>query len=288
MTTVLVTGASSTLGSAIVEQLLRRGVDVVATVRYPEAAQKVRALESRAISGASLTIDRLEMTDAAAARDVVRRHRPEVVINNAGSALLGAVVDIDDDAARDQLEVLVIGPVRLARLAVLEGSCTRIVQIGSIVAAGDVPFTGWYAAAKSALETLSEVWRAELRERGVSLVVVECGAIDTDVWDDAGDLVADGDDPSTAASRRNWAAAVSWLQPHFADPDEVAAIVAGAALDDQSPNHIRVGFGSAASSFARMLPDPVTDMVVRWSLRAVPALTGVVGRLPSCRRSERG
>ncbi len=287
MTTVLVTGASSTLGSAIVEELLRRGVDVIATVRSRDAEREVRALDSRAVPGASLVIDHLDLTDAAAARDVVRRHRPQVVINNAGSALLGAVVDIDDDDAREQLEALVVGPVRLARLAVLEGSCTRIVQIGSVVAAGDVPFTGWYAAAKSALETLSEVWRAELRERGVSLVVVECGAIDTDVWDDAGDLVAAGGDPSTAVARQGWAAAVSWLQPHFADPDEVAVAVAGAALDDQPPNRIRVGFGSTASSIAGMLPDPFTDAVLRWGLQAAPRIASIADRLRYCRRASR-
>ena len=288
MTTVLVTGANSSLGSAVVEQLLRRDVDVVATVRSPAAEQKVRALERHATSRASLVVDRLELSDAGAARELIRRRRPHVVINNAGSALLGAVVDIEDADAREQLEALVIGPVRLARLAILEGSCSRVVQIGSVVAGGDVPFTGWYAAAKSALATLSEVWRAELHERGVSVVVVECGAIDTDVWDDAGDVVAARDDASTAIARQGWASAVRWLQPRFADPDDVAAAVAGAALDAHPPNLIRVGFGSSVSSVARVLPDPFTDTILRWGLHAAPALSRVADRLPFVPRCVRG
>ena len=48
---------------------------------------------------------------------MIDRHRPDVVVNNAGDALLGAMVDSDDDAVRAQLEVMVIAPVRLARLA---------------------------------------------------------------------------------------------------------------------------------------------------------------------------
>lgn len=283
MSTVLVTGANSVLGAAIVEQLLARGADVVATVRSDSAERTVRALEVPGDGRSSLVVERLDVTDTATARQVLRRHRPDVVINNAGSALLGVVADISDAEAHEQLDSVVVAPVRLAQLAISQG-CTRVVQVGSIVASGQVPFTGWYAASKAALDTLSRVWRTELRERGVTLVMVECGAIDTDVWSQAGDTVDAADDPETARARRGWADAVQWLQPQFADPEVVADAIAGAALVERPPERIRVGFGTTAQTLARVLPERVVDTAVRWGLNATPALAAMIDRVGPCRR----
>ncbi|UDY36057.1 SDR family NAD(P)-dependent oxidoreductase [Dermatobacter hominis] len=264
MTTVLVTGANSGLGTAIVAALLRRGARVVATVRSDDAEHELRAeldrldgLRAADLADDRLTVDRLDVTDADGCREVAVRHRPDVVVNNAGSALLGAVVDIDDDDARHQLDALVVGPVRLAREAIAVGGCRRIVQVSSMVSDGLVPFTGWYAAAKAALEALSDVWRLELEARGVEIVVVECGAIATDVWQDAGADVTAGGDATTAAGRQRWSTLVDLLEPRFEDPAVVARTIAGAALDDRPPAHVRVGFGSSLPALARLVPEPI-------------------------------
>lgn len=261
MTVVLVTGANSGIGTATVAKLVLRGAAVVATVRSDAAEDELWAgLGDHGSPGAEVvTVDRLDVTDAEQVSSVLRRHRPDVVVNNAGSALLGAVVDLDDDAVREQFEALVLGPVRLARMAIELGSCRRVVNVSSVVAEGVVPFTGWYAASKAALDTLSDVWRLELRPRDVQIVTVECGAVATDVWADAGDDVADGDDPSTATARTRWAELTGAAEGHFTDPDEVGAAVAGACLDHRPPAVIRVGFGSTLTPLARLVPRPVRE-----------------------------
>jgi NAD(P)-dependent dehydrogenase (short-subunit alcohol dehydrogenase family) len=264
VTTVLVTGANSGLGSATVAELLRRGARVVATVRSDEAEHDLRVQLSAAddVPTHDLTIDRLDVTDADACRIVVARRRPDVVVNNAGAALLGAVADIGDDDARHQLDALVVGPVRLARMAIADGRCRRVVQVSSMVADGLVPFTGWYAAAKAALEALSDVWRLELEASDVDLVVVECGAIDTDVWQQAGREVATGADPATAPARERWSTLVDLLEPRFEDPAVAARTVADAALDDRPPARMRVGFASTLPRWAGLVPEPVRRRII--------------------------
>ncbi len=273
MTTVLLTGANSGLGTATTAELLRRGADVVTTVRGDEAEDELR--RGLADAGAStrhgLHVDRLDVTDPAACSAVVERHRPDVVVNNAGAALLGAVADIDDDEARAQLDALVIGPMRLARLAVASGSCRRVVQVSSMVADGMVPFTGWYAAAKAALEAVSDVWRLELEARDVEVVVVECGAIDTGVWQHAGEQVTAGSDPSTAPARQRWSSLTELLEPHFADPADVGRTVAAAALDERPGAHLRTGFASSVPAWARLVPEPLRRAVVTRLLDLRPA-----------------
>ena len=182
-------------------------------------------------------------------------------MNNAGAALLGAVADLDDEAARTQFETMVLGPVRLARAAIGTGECRRVVQVGTIVAGGAIPFTGWYAAAKAALDALIQVWRVELVPRGVELVTVECGAVATDVWDQAGEQVAEGEDPTTASARRRWAELAEVLEPRFADPDRIGVAIAQAALEDRPDARVHVGFGSTIGRLVRFVPRPVRERV---------------------------
>lgn len=259
--TVLVTGANSDIGAAAVTELARRGATVVATVRSDTAEADLRAaLDAQAgVLIGEVIIERMDVTDSAAIDDVVSRRRPDVIVNNAGAALLGAVVDVDDDAAREQFETMVLGPVRLARAGIDDGSCRRVVQIGTLVADGHIPFTGWYAATKAALDTLTDVWRLELAPRGIELVTVECGAVATDVWDHAATEVTEGDDATTAPARARWAELVELLEPRFADPVEVASAIADAALDDRPPRTTRVGFGSMLGRLVHLVPRPVRE-----------------------------
>lgn len=279
--TVLVTGANSAIGSASVDALLDRGARVVATVRSDDAAGDVAAGRESAVERARLTIDRLEVTDAADCVRVMERHRPAVVVNNAGAALLGAVCDVEDGDARAQLEVMVLGPLRLARLVVDAAQAERsagtaltdrrVINISSSLSSTPVPFTGWYAASKAALDTLAERLRVEAAPLGVAVVTVECGAVATDAWNDAADTVRAGEDPAvddgTEAGRRQWERLTSWLEPHFAEADEVGRVVASVALDPRPPPVVRVGFGSRLGVAARLVPAAVQDLLGRTVFR---------------------
>lgn len=262
MTTVLVTGANSGIGAATTTALLDRGAEVVATVRSRSSAAAVR----RAHPGATLTVAILDVNDGAGARRIVDHYRPDVVVNCAGDARLGALMDIDDDQAREQFETLVIAPIRLARLAVPHQRSDgrgRIVNVSSTMGSTPLPFTGWYGAAKAALDAATDALRLELAPSGITVVRVECGAVDSPAWDTAGDQVEAGNDETTRRSRHRWAALTRWARPHFATTAEVGSVIAEAALVDDPDPVYRVGFGSTIPIVSSLVPTVIADGVTR-------------------------
>jgi NAD(P)-dependent dehydrogenase (short-subunit alcohol dehydrogenase family) len=262
MTTVLVTGANSGIGAAATAALLDAGADVVATVRTRTAVSAVH----RAHPSARLGVKLLDVTDAATSQRVIDDVRPDVVVNAAGDALLGAMVDADDDEVRAQFETLVIAPVRLARMAAVhqrERGRGRVVNVSSSTADAALPFTGWYAAAKSALDAATDALRLELGASGIAVVRVECGAIRTPAWDHAGDDVEDGADPTSRRGRHRWAVLTRLARPAFGDPDDVGDVIARAALDPSPRRVYRSGFGSRMGLVSTLTPDLVEDAVKR-------------------------
>src|SRR5205814_5450090 len=131
----------------------------------------------------------LDVTDPVASAGVIRRLRPWALVNNAGSSFTGAVEDVTDEEARAALETMVIAPIRLARLALpimREQGGGRIVNISSIYGLVTTPLTGWYQAAKHALEALSDALRIEVASDGVFVVLIEPGAFRSNIWESAG------------------------------------------------------------------------------------------------------
>jgi NAD(P)-dependent dehydrogenase (short-subunit alcohol dehydrogenase family) len=170
----LITGASSGIGAACAARLAADGHRVFGTTRgaAPPAADGV----------AWLTLDVRD--DASVARGVAqvleRAGRIDVLVNNAGIGIAGAVEDTTPDDLARQLDTNLLGPLRLLR-AVLPGMrearSGRIVQISSLAGRIAVPFQAAYAASKFALEGLSEGLAMELRPFGIDVVIVEPGDV---------------------------------------------------------------------------------------------------------------
>jgi NAD(P)-dependent dehydrogenase (short-subunit alcohol dehydrogenase family) len=263
--TALVTGANSGIGQAIVGALLDRGLTVVGTVRSDDAEAAVEAAHRDRAVPQALAVERLDLTDADAAHRVIDRHRPDIVVNNAGHARLGGIMDVDDEEVAAQLDALVVGPARLTRLAVermrAEGRSCRIVNISSMLASADLPFTGWYSAAKSAFDVVGDALALELRPSDVDVVRIECGAVRTGAWDDAGDDVLEGDDPTTRRARHRWVDLTTLARPLFASPAEVGEVVARAATDQRPKAVYRVGFASRLGIVSDLVPAPVERAV---------------------------
>src|SRR5205807_2525086 len=116
MNTVLVTGANSGIGLATVLEAARRGFHVVGSVRSDEKAVVVE--KAAADAGVSVETGLLDVTDADRCAEVIERVQPWGLVNNAGYSGTGAVEDVPDDEVRDQLEAMVIAPMRLARLSI--------------------------------------------------------------------------------------------------------------------------------------------------------------------------
>jgi NAD(P)-dependent dehydrogenase (short-subunit alcohol dehydrogenase family) len=265
--TVVVTGANGGIGLAIVLELARAGFDVVGTVRSEEADAEVRS--AAATEGLDVRTALLDVTAEAAGVELVERERPWGLVNNAGFAATGSILDVDDEEARNQMEVLVLAPTRLARTAArgMRGSGGgRIVNISSIAAEVSSPLLGWYQAAKAALEGISDAMRLELQRDGIDVVLVQPGTIRTGIWEQArNDL---GPDSSLAAPADRWSSLTKHLEPFMSSPEAVARAVR-TALTTPNPRHrYPVGIDAQLlSRVTRFVPVAVTDVATRALLR---------------------
>ena len=178
----LITGATSGLGRAIAQAALDAGDTVIAAARRPDALDALVTAHPD-----SVTPVELDVTDsrriAAVVADVILWHgRIDVLVNNAGRGLVGAVEETSDDELRGLMELHFFGPATLTR-AVLphmrRQQSGAIVQISSMGGRLSFAGVGGYSATKFALEGLTEALAAEVRPLGITTMIVEPGAFRT-------------------------------------------------------------------------------------------------------------
>lgn len=183
--TWLITGSSSGFGLSLARTILSHGHNVIATSRNPSRTPNlVQEIESSP-RGKWITLD---VTSDAATIDSTIKHAAslfgqiDVLVNNAGYAVMGVAEIIPEDAARAEFEVNFWGAVRVAQavLPILraQGSGT-IVNISSIAGLTCLPSAAMYAASKHALEAWSESLSQEIAPLGIRVLVVEPGAFRT-------------------------------------------------------------------------------------------------------------
>ena len=180
--TWLVTGSAAGLGRALVTELLARGETVAATARDPRALADLRPPSSQALWTA-----RLDVTDPEQIRQVVddaarALGRIDVVISNAGYALVGAAEEAGRDQIDRQIRTNLTGPIHLAQ-AVLphlraQGG-GRIIQISSMAGQRGSPGTAVYCATKWGVEGFFESLAAEVKGFGIGVTIVEPGTVST-------------------------------------------------------------------------------------------------------------
>lgn len=167
----LVTGASSGIGREIAQLLAQRGARVFGTARNPKSASPVPGVE----------FVRMDVTDDAsvseAIQGIVQKAGPiEVLVNNAGYGLIGALEETTRQEARDQFETNFFGVLRvtnavLARMR--QAGYGRIVNISSVVGFIPAPFMGMYTASKHAVDGYTETLDHEVRQFGVRAVLIQ-------------------------------------------------------------------------------------------------------------------
>ncbi|ANP52927.1 NAD(P)-dependent dehydrogenase (short-subunit alcohol dehydrogenase family) [Streptomyces griseochromogenes] len=178
-----VTGSARGLGRAFVEAALSRGDKVVATARNPRRLDDLVAAHGDTV----LPLE-LDVADRAAVHESVRaakEHfgRLDVIVNNAGYGLFGAVEELTERQLRDQLATNLFGAVWVVQAALphlREQGAGRIIQISSAGGVGAWPLGGGYHASKWALEGLSESLAQEVAGFGIKVTLVEPGSYATD------------------------------------------------------------------------------------------------------------
>lgn len=268
MRSVLVTGASTGIGHAVVAQAVAAGFGVWATVRRDDDAAALTAAHGDRVR--PLLMD---VTDAAAieaAADRVTSAGPLFgLVNNAGVAVPGPLEHMPLEMLRHQLEVNLVGQLAVTQAllpALRRGRDTygdaRIVLIGSIAGRVAGPMLGAYHMSKFGVAGLAGALRAELAPSGVRVLLIEPGAIATPIWNRgiaAGTALADQLPPDAEERYRAQTARAMNNAQHAARTGlapEVAARAVLAALTARDPAPRRVVGRDAriAATMARLLP----------------------------------
>ena len=268
MRTVLTTGANSGIGLATVLELAYQGFRSVGSVRSAAKAEVVHAAAAEA--GVEVQTVILDVADAGSCERALDGMRLFGLVNNAGYTNTGAVEDVGDDEARDQLETMVIAPMRLARLALpamREAGEGRIINVSSIYGRTSTPLSGWYQASKHALEAVSDALRIEVAAAGVQVVLVEPGGFRTGIWDDmARSLDAHVGSPFEQAYQRS-TRLTRLVEPLMGEPKQVARVISRALRTPLPRARYLVGYDAMALALTdRLTPTVIKDRVMRASL----------------------
>jgi len=181
--TWFITGASRGLGRAFAQAALAAGDRVAAAARNTSTLDDLVTEHGDAIVPIELDVTDRDATFVAVAQAHERLGRLDVVVNNAGYGLSGAVEEVSEEQARRQIEVNLFGALWVTQAALpimREQGSGWIVQVSSIGGLAAFPLTGIYHASKWALEGFSESLRQEVEPFGIRVLIVEPSGFRTD------------------------------------------------------------------------------------------------------------
>ncbi len=260
-----ITGASRGFGALIAEQALERGDSVVATARDPATIMNRLGGSPNLFAVALDVTDEVQARTAAAAA-IARFGRIDILLNNAGFGLLGAVEEATAQEIERVYATNVFGLLAVTR-AVLphmrrerSGHVLNMSSIGGYAASA-----GWgvYGSTKSAVEGLTEALALELKPLGIRATVIEPGFFRTDFLDARSLSVSRSqiaDYADTAGAMRGFAAAANHAQP--GDPAKLARAIM-TVVDAVDPP-LRMPFGSDSVRRIETKNAFVAEELARW------------------------
>jgi NAD(P)-dependent dehydrogenase (short-subunit alcohol dehydrogenase family) len=169
----LITGCSTGIGRATATELTDRGYDVIATARRRSTLDDLKVAETL-----ELDVD----SDASVAAALAAAGPVDVLVNNAGFGVEGAVETVPLDEVRRMFDTNFFGAARMIQAfapAMRERGSGAIVNVTSVAGIAAGPLAGYYSASKFALEALSESLHLEVGHFGVRVLVIEPGSIET-------------------------------------------------------------------------------------------------------------
>ncbi|WAC90065.1 SDR family oxidoreductase [Mycobacterium sp. Aquia_213] len=277
---IVVTGASTGIGAATAKELAGRGFHVLAGVRRDADAD---ALVADGLEGLEPVILDITMeSDVAAVADRVAgdplRRPLRALINNAGIAINAPVETLPIAQWRKQFEVNLFGHIAMtqALLPALLVSSGTVVNISSVGGKVVLPTYGAYAGSKFALEAVSDALRREVAELGIKVVVVEPGAVKTEMAE-RGIATAEGLLAELTAAQLarygDLAAAVTAQARSFGEigvsSEHAAKVIAKAATASRPRTRYTIGRDAAMLvRISRVVSDRVLDRIVRLNLRS--------------------
>lgn len=239
----IVTGASRGIGKSLALRLAERGHTVACLARSEEELRALAAIRPGLLPVPVDLVDRAATERVV--RDLLATHGAcEVLVNNAGYGLRGAIEEISLERWKRQFELNLFAVAHLSQL-VLPGMRAAgrgaIVNVSSVAGRISTPFSGAYAATKFALEAMSDAMRIEVARHGVRVILVEPGPVSTDFAEvaqaESAELLARTDSPYRTGYER-LAASLRELHQNAWTADDVALATMRALDARRSPQRV--------------------------------------------------
>jgi NAD(P)-dependent dehydrogenase (short-subunit alcohol dehydrogenase family) len=239
-----ITGCSSGFGRAVAEAALARGDTVIGTVRKAEQCQEFAGLAPGRAFAEQLDV-RDPVRIGAVARSVVERFgRIDVVFNNAGHGMLGAIEETSLEEAREIFDTNFFGTFNVTRALLpqlrQQGS-GHILNMSSGAGIGAVPGLGVYSATKFAVEGLSEALAAEVAMFGLKVTIIEPGAFMTGFATGAAAPVRESLAAYAPLTSQVAAGMQHWYSTQAGDPRRAADAILKIVDEPQPPLRLVLG-----------------------------------------------
>lgn len=263
---ILVTGATAGIGRDVALTLARRGHRVFATGRRAAALASL-AEEAKGLALETLVLDVTSGPSIEAARREIEErtggHGVDVLVNNAGYGAMGPVEEVSLEALRAQYETNVFGLVEVTKAfvpAMRERRQGKVINVSSMGGRVTFPMMGVYNSTKYAVESLSDALRVELRPFGVSVVLIEPGAVKTEFADVAFATIPEANGSPYAGAMRNADDLRKKFEATYVGPEVVSRAIAR-AVETKRPRarYVTPWTASLMVAFLRLLPTSWAD-----------------------------
>lgn len=256
--TWFITGSSTGFGRILAEEVLNAGGNVVATARKVEQVADLEQKYPGRVLALPLDVTKQEQVDAAVAKTLERFGRVDVLVNNAGYGVIGAIEEVSEAELGPMYETNVFGLLRVTRAFLPQlrkqrsGHILNLSSIGGLTAA---PGWGLYQSTKFAVEGLSEALAQEVAPLGIKLTIIEPGPFRTDFLGRSGvEAITKIDDYDvTAANARRYMSGQDGKQP--GDPLKAAHAMMQVVETENPPLRLLLG----ASALKRL-----REKIDRW------------------------
>jgi NADP-dependent 3-hydroxy acid dehydrogenase YdfG len=270
--TWFITGASTGFGRLLAEEVLKNGGKVVATARKLDNVADLEAKYPERAQALALDVTNAGQVDSAVTQAFAKFDQIDVLVNNAGYGVAGAIEEVSEAEFMPMFETNVFGLLRVTRAFLpylrkqRSGHILNLSSIGGLIAS---PGLGYYSSTKFAVEALSESLAAELAPLGIKVTVIEPGPFRTDFLGRSGVLaktrIADYD--STAGNMRKYFAENDGKQKG----DPLRAVQAMMQVVESSNPPLRLLLGASALQRLRAKLDNWQKEVAAWEQVTVGA-----------------
>jgi len=201
----VVTGSSSGIGFETSLLLARKGFYTYATMRNLNKSQTINDVVEK--ENLPLKVLQLDVTDDKSVKDAIRQitdesSRIDVLVNNAGYGVMGAVEDLSIDEFKSQFETNFFGVIRVTKevIPIMRNQGNgNIINVSSIGGKIGLPLNSAYISSKFAIEGFSESMRYELEQFGIDVILIEPGVVKTNFFENT-DVVVNNNDNNTSTT----------------------------------------------------------------------------------------